>query len=166
LLEPEARMELDARGILGIDRRQDRPDADLRRGRDQRFQQTSPEPLPSGSFGHVNGILGREPETHPVVVPVQSAPSDNATVARLGHEDGVPRALMVLEPGQPVFQRARLIIVGRRGLEHGIVVDVQDAGAVGPDGPSDVDFGHSLEVRNTELNPRFSAARAGRPGDG
>lgn len=130
LLKTQARVQSDAGFVGGVDHGEDRMQAALCCGVDQRGKEARSETASAPVFGDVDGILRGEPVSDAVMETVEGAPTDDSIHGMLGDEDGVTIALMGVEPFKALFEGAWLVVVRGGGAEDGVVVNGKDARAI------------------------------------
>src|SRR5437879_4703711 len=85
----------------------------------------------SASFcGDVNRILGCETVAHSIVKATEGTPTKNSVLRAGCDKYRIIISGMVLEPGDPVFERSRLVIVTGGRIQHGFIVNLQDSGQI------------------------------------
>jgi hypothetical protein len=139
LREPVSLMKPDGSHILGVNHRQDGMQPPFLRRPDQRLQQERSPPTATPGFRDVDRVLTGKPVTDPIVKPVQRTPSHHFTRAGDRHPHRITIPFMGIEPFQPMPERPRLFIIGRRRAQDRVVVDGEDSRAVIAHSASDLD---------------------------
>src|SRR5580765_7519029 len=130
LYKSERGVQPDACLVFRVDARQERVQSALTRGVNERTHQESADSLPAQVRGDINRILGGELITHAVMVTIQRAPAGHAPGFAERDEHGKFVLHVVVEPGDAMLQRARLVIVACGGVRHSLVVNSQNAGKI------------------------------------
>jgi hypothetical protein len=76
-----------------------------------------------------------------------------------GHDDREAAGLALRQPGLAVHGVDRDVVPDRRGVQHGVVVDLGDGGRIGRHGMAHAQgqgvVGHGAIVRATRRSPRL-----------